>query len=96
MQVCTNTALHEHGLLRCCVFGAPHHQPEKKACWEQETWLQPSWTCLLRAVRPGTYSWGMVPYVQDVACRPLSKTVRFNVLRVIPAGALQKKAFATF
>ena len=29
-------------------------------------------------------------------CRPLSKTVRFNVLRVIPAGALQKKAFATF
>ena len=30
------------------------------------------------------------------ACRPLSKTVRFNVLRVIPAGSLQKKAFATF
>ena len=30
------------------------------------------------------------------ACRPLSKTVRFNVLRVVPAGSLQKKAFATF
>ncbi len=29
-------------------------------------------------------------------CRPLSKTVRFNVLRVIPAGALQKKVFAQF
>ena len=28
--------------------------------------------------------------------RPLSKTVRFNVLRVIPAGALQKKVFAAF
>ena len=28
--------------------------------------------------------------------RPLSKTVRFNVLRVIPAGALQKKVFAQF
>ena len=30
------------------------------------------------------------------AYRPLSKTVRFNVLRVVPAGSLQKKAFATF
>jgi small subunit ribosomal protein S11e len=29
-------------------------------------------------------------------CRPLSKTVRFNVLRVIPAGASDKKAFAGF
>jgi len=28
-------------------------------------------------------------------CRPLSKTVRFNVLRVIPAGAT-KKGFASF
>jgi small subunit ribosomal protein S11e len=30
-------------------------------------------------------------------CRPLSKTVRFNVLKVIPQGsAAQKKAFGTF
>jgi len=29
-------------------------------------------------------------------CRPLSKTVRFNVLRVIPAGASDKKAFSGF
>merc|ERR1712100_227792 len=31
-------------------------------------------------------------------CRPLSKTVRFNVLKVIPAGGAseQAKAFATF
>eukprot|EP00891_Asterochloris_glomerata_P002203 jgi/Astpho2/2203/fgenesh1_pg.00040_%23_45_t len=29
-------------------------------------------------------------------CRPLSKTVRFNVLRVIPAGSAGKKAFASF
>jgi hypothetical protein len=28
-------------------------------------------------------------------CRPLSKTVRFNVLRVIPAGA-SKKGFVSF
>jgi ribosomal protein S17 len=28
-------------------------------------------------------------------CRPLSKTVRFNVLRVIPAGAA-KKGFVSF
>ena len=32
----------------------------------------------------------------SLVCRPLSKTVRFNVLRVIPAGALQKKVFAQF
>jgi len=29
-------------------------------------------------------------------CRPLSKTVRFNVLRVIPAGAGDKKGFSSF
>lgn len=29
-------------------------------------------------------------------CRPLSKTVRFNVIKVIPAGGLAKKAFASF
>ncbi|KAK9823069.1 hypothetical protein WJX81_006727 [Elliptochloris bilobata] len=29
-------------------------------------------------------------------CRPLSKTVRFNVLRVIPAGSGGKKGFAAF
>ena len=29
-------------------------------------------------------------------CRPLSKTVRFNVLRVIPAGASGKKGFSSF
>lgn len=29
-------------------------------------------------------------------CRPLSKTVRFNVLRVIPAGASDKKGFSSF
>lgn len=29
-------------------------------------------------------------------CRPLSKTVRFNVLKVIPAGASAKKGFAAF
>ena len=29
-------------------------------------------------------------------CRPLSKTVRFNVLRVIPAGSGSKKAFGAF
>ena len=28
--------------------------------------------------------------------RPLSKTVRFNVLRVIPAGAGDKKGFSSF
>ena len=28
--------------------------------------------------------------------RPLSKTVRFNVLRVIPAGAAGKKGFNSF
>lgn len=28
--------------------------------------------------------------------RPLSKTVRFNVLRVIPAGASDKKGFSSF
>lgn len=30
------------------------------------------------------------------AHRPLSKTVRFNVLRVIPAGSGNKKAFGSF
>ena len=30
------------------------------------------------------------------AGRPLSKTVRFNVLRVIPAGTGGKKGFAAF
>lgn len=29
-------------------------------------------------------------------CRPLSKTVRFNVLRVIPQGASSKKGFSSF
>ena len=29
-------------------------------------------------------------------CRPLSKTVRFNVLRVVPAGSGSKKAFGAF
>eukprot|EP00775_Hariotina_reticulata_P012785 gene12785-12913_t len=29
-------------------------------------------------------------------CRPLSKTVRFNVLRVIPAGSGDKKGFSSF
>merc|ERR1712093_180420 len=29
-------------------------------------------------------------------CRPLSKTVRFNVLHVIPSGDGNKKTFATF
>ncbi len=29
-------------------------------------------------------------------CRPLSKTVRFNVLKVIPAGAKQVKGFAAY
>jgi hypothetical protein len=29
-------------------------------------------------------------------CRPLSKTVRFNVLRVIPAGSGNKKGFTGF
>lgn len=29
-------------------------------------------------------------------CRPLSKTVRFNVLRVVPAGSNGKKGFAAF
>ncbi|KAL6758057.1 component of cytosolic 80S ribosome and 40S small subunit [Haematococcus lacustris] len=29
-------------------------------------------------------------------CRPLSKTVRFNVLRVIPQGGLTTKSFAGF
>merc|ERR1719316_1126209 len=29
-------------------------------------------------------------------CRPLSKTVRFNVLRVTPAGSVDKKTFKTF
>eukprot|EP00887_Chlorella_sp_A99_P006875 scaffold2.g6875.t1 len=29
-------------------------------------------------------------------CRPLSKTVRFNVLRVVPAGSSSKKAFGSF
>ncbi len=28
--------------------------------------------------------------------RPLSKTVRFNVLRVIPAGSGAKKGFGSF
>jgi hypothetical protein len=31
-----------------------------------------------------------------VLCRPLSKTVRFNVLRVIPAGSGNKKGFKGF
>jgi len=30
------------------------------------------------------------------ARRPLSKTVRFNVLRVVPAGTGGKKGFASF
>jgi len=30
------------------------------------------------------------------ASRPLSKTVRFNVLRVIPAGSGDKKGFSSF
>jgi len=29
-------------------------------------------------------------------CRPLSKTVRFNVLRVVPAGSTSKKGFSGF
>jgi hypothetical protein len=29
-------------------------------------------------------------------CRPLSKTVRFNVLRVTPTGASAKKGFGAF
>eukprot|EP00873_Tetraselmis_striata_P015921 jgi/Tetstr1/436185/TSEL_025030.t1 len=29
-------------------------------------------------------------------CRPLSKTVRFNVLKVTPAGSAGKKSFAAF
>jgi len=29
-------------------------------------------------------------------CRPLSKTVRFNVLRVIPAGSGAKQGFSGF
>ena len=29
-------------------------------------------------------------------CRPLSKTVRFNVLRVVPAGSSSKKGFSGF
>merc|ERR1711924_183564 len=29
-------------------------------------------------------------------CRPLSKTVRFNVLKVIPAGGAKVKGFASF
>lgn len=29
-------------------------------------------------------------------CRPLSKTVRFNVLRVVPSGASGKKGFTGF
>eukprot|EP00879_Flechtneria_rotunda_P000053 GHRR01000083.1.p1 GENE.GHRR01000083.1~~GHRR01000083.1.p1 ORF type:complete len:157 (+),score=30.32 GHRR01000083.1:105-575(+) len=29
-------------------------------------------------------------------CRPLSKTVRFNVLRVVPAGSGDKKGFSSF
>eukprot|EP01024_Parvocaulis_polyphysoides_P002192 TRINITY_DN1068_c0_g2_i3.p1 TRINITY_DN1068_c0_g2~~TRINITY_DN1068_c0_g2_i3.p1 ORF type:complete len:160 (-),score=15.52 TRINITY_DN1068_c0_g2_i3:205-684(-) len=29
-------------------------------------------------------------------CRPLSKTVRFNVLKVIPQGTSQKKGFSSF
>merc|ERR1712087_1095254 len=29
-------------------------------------------------------------------CRPLSKTVRFNVLKVIPAGAKQVKGFSSY
>jgi len=33
--------------------------------------------------------------VTSCSCSPLSKTVRFNVLRVIPAGAT-KKGFASF
>ena len=34
--------------------------------------------------------------LRPFCCRPLSKTVRFNVLRVIPAGSAGKKAFASF
>ena len=29
-------------------------------------------------------------------CRPLSKTVRFNVLKVIPAGAKKVKGFSSY
>lgn len=29
-------------------------------------------------------------------CRPLSKTVRFNVLRVIPSGSSGNKGFSSF
>ena len=36
-----------------------------------------------------------VIFLMDYICRPLSKTVRFNVLKVIPAGSSTagKKAF---
>ncbi len=35
-------------------------------------------------------------FVLHCACRPLSKTVRFNVLRVIPAGQSGSKGFTGF
>lgn len=101
MQVCANPALHEHGVLLCFSVSAPfkasYYQLAGEANWEEEFWLQyyTGRDCR-KALHWGAHSWGMVTDVQGLACRPLSKTVRFNVLRVIPAGALQKKAFATF
>ena len=35
-------------------------------------------------------------YVTVGQCRPLSKTVRFNVLKVVPAGSKKAKAFIDF
>ncbi len=43
--------------------------------------------------RAGLY---VAEQLRGCPCRPLSKTVRFNVLRVIPAGASGKKGFSSF
>ena len=50
------------------------------------------WTVLHCAVLTCT----VLHCVVSSLCRPLSKTVRFNVLRVIPAGAGDKKGFSSF
>lgn len=53
-----------------------------------EPGFRPCSSCL--SMCPSTAALCPVPH------RPLSKTVRFNVVRVIPAGAAAKKGFAGF
>jgi hypothetical protein len=47
-------------------------------------------------VRCPTWLHARVPLPLLAACRPLSKTVRFNVLRVIPSGTNASKGFSSF